>query len=72
MLETITNVSMDQNSLSQARLPDNLGGLGIPSAVDLAPPRFWPRLAAQKALRALSSVRISLLIALMCLTTLKH
>ena len=40
MLETITNVSMDQNSLSQARLPDNLGGLGIPSAVDLAPSAF--------------------------------
>ena len=68
MLETITNVSMDQNSLSQARLPDNLGGLGIPSAV----PRFWPRPVAQNALRVLSSVRISLLIALMCLTTLKH
>ena len=31
---------MDKNSLSQARLPDNLGGLGIPSAVDLAPSAF--------------------------------
>ena len=40
MLERITNVSMDKNSLSQARLPDNLGGLGIPSAVDLAPSAF--------------------------------
>ena len=40
MLERITNVSMDRNSLSQARLADNLGGFGIPSAVDLGPSAF--------------------------------
>jgi hypothetical protein len=39
-LESITNVHLTNNSIMQARQPDHIGGLGIPSAVQLAPSAF--------------------------------